>query len=82
MASDTGRMSVALDPDKQEKLDIIAKGMDRSRNWIVGQAIDQFLEQYEWQEERIKERLKQSQNGGAVLHSSKDVDDLLDIFKT
>lgn len=82
MASETGRMSVALDPDKQAKLDIIAEELDRSRNWIVGQAIDQFLEHFEWQEERIKTRLQIADSPDAKFYSSKEVDQMLDIFKT
>lgn len=32
MASETGRMSVSVTLEKQEKLDAIAKNLDRSRN--------------------------------------------------
>lgn len=35
MASETGRMSVSVAPEKQEKLDAIAHSLDRSRNWLV-----------------------------------------------
>ncbi len=33
MASETGRMSVSVTPEKQQKLDAIASRLDRSRNW-------------------------------------------------
>jgi len=33
MASETGRMSVSVTPEKQQKLDAIASSLDRSRNW-------------------------------------------------
>jgi|AP82_1055514.scaffolds.fasta_scaffold129656_2 predicted transcriptional regulator len=82
MASETGRMSVSLDPDKQKKLDTIAKDMDRSRNWIVSQAIDQYLELYDWQAEQIKNRLNEAESGRAKFYSSKEIDGLIDVFQT
>ena len=57
MASETGRMSVSVTLEKQEKLDAIAKNPDRSRNWLVNQAIDYYFEIYDWQTEIIQERL-------------------------
>ncbi len=46
MASETGRMSISVAPEKQEKLYAIAQSLDRSRNWLVNQAIDHYLEIY------------------------------------
>ena len=42
MASNTGRMSVSVSPDKQAKLDAIAAGADRSRSYIVNEARDRL----------------------------------------
>ena len=54
MASETGRMSVSVTPEKQQKLDAIASSLDRSRNWLVNQAIDNYLEIYDWQTKKSK----------------------------
>lgn len=54
MASATGRMSVSVTPEKQEKLDAIANSLDRSRNWLVNQAIDYYIEIYDWQTKKFK----------------------------
>ena len=62
MASNTGRMSVSVSPDKQAKLDAIAAGADRSRSYIVNEAIDHYLDLYEWQTRRIRERLDRAQS--------------------
>ena len=62
MASNTGRMSVSVSPDKQAKLDAIAAGADRSRSYIVNEAIDHYLDLYEWQTRRIQERLDRAQS--------------------
>lgn len=54
----TEAFSVRADSKKVGLLDKIAKQQDRSRNYLVNQAIDQLLELHAWQEERIKEGLK------------------------
>lgn len=54
MTSETGRMSVSVSPEKQQKLDAIASSLDRSRNWLVNQAIDHYLEIYDWQTKKFK----------------------------
>lgn len=82
MASETGRMSVAVSPDMQKKLDIIAASEDRSRNWLVNQALNQYIDLYEWQTGRIQERLKAAQGKNAVFKSSQDVDELIETFKS
>lgn len=82
MASETGRMSVSVTPDKQEKLDFIAQSQDRSRNWLVNQAIDQYLDLYEWQTKKIQERLDIASGKNTKFHSSDDVDAAIEKFKT
>jgi len=54
MVSETGRMSVSVTPEKQEKLDAIANSLDRSRNWLVNHASDYYLEIYDWQTKKFK----------------------------
>jgi predicted transcriptional regulator len=81
MASETGRMSVSVTPEKQEKLDTIAHNLDRSRNWLVNQAIDHYLEIYDWQTKKIQERLDIASGKNAKFHSSDDVDTIIDKFK-
>jgi len=81
MASETGRMSVSVTPEKQEKLDAIANSLDRSRNWLVNQAIDYYIEIYDWQTKKIQERLDIAARKNAQFHSSDDVDAIIDKFK-
>ena len=54
MASNTGRMSLSVPSDKQAKLDTIAANAKRSRSYIVNEAIDHYLDLYEWQTRRIE----------------------------
>jgi predicted transcriptional regulator len=45
------------------EIDALAAAMDRSRNYIVNQALQQYLEANTWQIERIKEGLAAAQDG-------------------
>jgi len=55
MTGKTGRMSVMVKPEKQAKLEVIAKQLDRSRNWVVKQAIDNYLDMHDHLAEKTKE---------------------------
>jgi len=55
--------SVRTDSKKVKELDKIAKQQDRSRNYLVNQAIDQLLELHAWQSERVKEGIKAADDG-------------------
>ena len=59
----TEAFSVRTDRKKVAKLDKLAKQMDRSRNYIVNQAIDQLLDLHAWQIERVKEGMKAADEG-------------------
>jgi len=50
--------TVRTDSKKVEQLDRLADRMDRSRNYIVNQAIDSLLEVYAWQTGRVREGIK------------------------
>jgi metal-responsive CopG/Arc/MetJ family transcriptional regulator len=45
---------------KVSEIDALANAMDRSRNYIVNQAIEQYLEANTWQMERIKSGISTS----------------------
>lgn len=57
-----GVFTVRIDPDKQERLDRLAKQLDRSRNYLVSQAIDNLLEVQAWQIEQTKMALAEAQH--------------------
>ena len=59
----TEAFSVRADSKKVKQLDKLAKQQDRSRNYLVNQAIDQLLSLHSWQEERIKEGIKAADDG-------------------
>ena len=54
----TEAFTVRADSKKVQMLDKLAKQQDRSRNYLVNQAIDQFLAVQAWQVERTKEGIQ------------------------
>ena len=46
----------------------------------ANEAIENYLEIYEWQEQRIEERLKKAEKGGKFLNSDQ-VDKIVESFK-
>jgi predicted transcriptional regulator len=62
----TEAFSVRADSKKVQQLDKLAKQMERSRNYLVNQAIDQLLALHTWQIERVKEGIKAADEGRFV----------------
>lgn len=48
---------------KVTEIDALAQAMDRSRNYIVNQAIEQYLEANAWQMERIAAGIEAARAG-------------------
>lgn len=48
---------------KVAEIDALAGAMDRSRNYIVNQAIEQYLEANTWQMERIRNGIAAARDG-------------------
>ena len=59
----TAAFSVRTDSKKVKMLDKLARQMDRSRNYLVNQAIDQLLDLHAWQDVRVKEGIKAADEG-------------------
>jgi len=68
----TEAFSVRTDRKKVKKLDKLAEQQDRSRNYLVNQAIDQYLELLAWQDERIKEGIRAADAGRFVSDAEMD----------
>mgnify|MGYP003571115276 CR=1 FL=1 len=54
MSQRTASEPITIRTAKVSEIDTLANAMNRSRNYIVNQAIDQCLEANTWQMERIK----------------------------
>ena len=62
----TEAFSVRTAKETLERLDELARQMDRSRNYVVNQAIDQLLALHAWQDERTREGLEAADKGDFV----------------
>ncbi len=80
MTESSGNVTVRLAGETRKKLDHIAAGLDRSRNWLINEAIENYLEVYEWQEKQIRERLKKAEKKGK-FRTAKQVSKVIDSFK-
>ncbi len=59
----TEAFSVRANSKKVRQLDRLAKQQDRSRNYLVNQAIDQLLELHAWRVERVNEGITAADEG-------------------
>jgi predicted transcriptional regulator len=57
----------------REELDQIAAISDKSRNRLVAEALEQYLEVQRWQIELIHERLAEAESGNAVFIPHEEV---------
>ena len=58
-------VSVRLNDETLNKLDIMAKCADRSRAWLMAQAVTQYVEHEAWQLDAIEKSLKKLDLGEA-----------------
>jgi predicted transcriptional regulator len=61
--------TIRIAKDKQKQLDQLAKSMDRSRNWVVNQAIEQYLDLQAWQVEAIQKGIDAADQGDLIPHN-------------
>ncbi|GJL50812.1 CopG family ribbon-helix-helix protein [Candidatus Nitrospira salsa] len=80
MAEDTGNVTVRMPVKTQKKLERIAADFERSRNWLINEAIENYLDVHQWQEQRIRQRLKRADKGGK-FYTRSEVSDLIESFK-
>ncbi len=63
MSSRAASEPITIRTSKVAEIDALASAMDRSRNYIVNQAIEQYLEANAWQMERIKDGVAAAREG-------------------
>lgn len=80
MTQNTENLTVRMSSENQKKLDHIAATLERSRNWLINEAIENYLDIYTWQENKIRERLQAAQKKGK-FHTAKEVTDTVESFK-
>ena len=66
-------VSIRLDDDTLKQLDMMAKAADRSRAWLMAQAVKQYVAHESWQIDAIKKSLAKLADGSARFAEHEDV---------
>lgn len=61
-------ISIRIDEDAVGKLDELAASQDRSRNWVVKEALQQYFDHQDWMVEAIKEGIRDADAGNLAPH--------------
>ena len=64
----TEAFTVRAESNIVHQLDHIAGSLDRSRNYLVNQAIQEYLENHSWQIEKITQGIEAADRGELVDH--------------
>ncbi len=65
--------SIRIDDDVSAKLDQLAASTDRTKTWLIGQALRRYVEEEAWQVQAIKEALDDYRSGDAELVPHEEV---------
>lgn len=66
-------VSIRLTDEVLEKMDMMAKSADRSRAWLMSQAVTQYVEHEAWQLDAIKKSLEKLEAGDSKFAEHKDI---------
>ncbi len=61
-------ITIRTDPDLAGKIAALALAMDRSRNWVIEEALKQYVETQMWQIEGIKAAIASVDKGDGIPH--------------
>ena len=61
-------VNLRLEPELDQKLSAVATRLDRSRSWVVQQALKEFIELQLWQMSAIEEGLRDVESGRIIAH--------------
>lgn len=59
----TEPITIRTSKETVDEIDALAAAMDRSRNYVINQALQQYLEANAWQVQRIEEGLAAAREG-------------------
>ena len=64
----TEAFTVRTDGETAHRLNALASRLDRSRNYLVNQALKEYLEAHAWQIEKIQEGIEAADSGQVIAH--------------
>ncbi|MGD7037269.1 CopG family ribbon-helix-helix protein [Methylotuvimicrobium buryatense] len=76
----TEAFTVRTEQDIMCQLDNIAESLDRSRNYIVNQALKEYLQHQAWQSEKINQEIAVADRGEIADHDDmmRELEDLIE----
>ena len=60
--------SIRADSQTMEALGRIAEAMDRSRNWVINDALKAYVEDNAWLEEQVDKSRQEIAEGKGIVH--------------
>lgn len=66
MANNT--ITIRTEPEVAEKIGTLAKAMDRSRNWVIEDALKHYIQDQEWQIKGIRQGIQSLDSGQGISH--------------
>jgi predicted transcriptional regulator len=76
----TEAFTVRAESDLVHQLDHLADSLDRSRNYLVNQALKEYLKHHAWQIEKITQGIEAADRGELVDHDDmmREMEDLIE----
>lgn len=75
-------ITIRIDPETKKRLEKLAKATDRSMSYFVSRALEQIVEQEEWQIGEIKRRVRAADRPGAESIPHGDIEAWLKTWGT
>lgn len=66
MAGSSALISVRVSAQIVERLELLAKTVERSKSYLAAEAIEEYLDIHEWQVQAIQEGLNEIEEGSVV----------------
>lgn len=75
----TEAFTVRAESELVHQLDHLADSLDRSRNYLVNQALKEYLEHHAWQIEKIAQGIAAAERGELIAHDDvmREMEDLI-----
>lgn len=75
----TEAFTVRAESELVHQLDHLADSLDRSRNYLVNQALKEYLEHHAWQIEKITKGIVAAEHGKLISHDDvmSEMEDLI-----
>ena len=62
-------ITARIDEDTQRKLEQLSEAIQRSRSWLIADAVKKYVEEESWQIAAIEEGIKQANDGNFASES-------------